>query len=104
MIKKAKKRAKRQIKKLRPASRLTKTELKKEFSGEKVETLLKKGKERGFLTYPEILAAFPHIEYNVIFLEDIYSRLETAGVHCRPSHRSVALTSPATPKTTKIES
>ncbi|QQG42467.1 MAG: sigma-70 family RNA polymerase sigma factor [Candidatus Giovannonibacteria bacterium] len=60
--------------------RLTKAELKKEFSEERVEALLKKGKERGFLTYAEILSAFPHIEYNVVFLEDLYSRLEAAGV------------------------
>ena len=63
-----------------PAGRISKAELKKEFSEERVEILLKKGKERGFLTYPEILSAFPHIEYNVVFLEDLYSRLESAGV------------------------
>ena len=63
-----------------PAKKITKAELKKEFSEERVEILLKKGKERGFLTYPEILSAFPHVEYNVIFLEDLYARLESAGV------------------------
>src|SRR3989344_6076590 len=63
-----------------PAGRISKAELKKEFSEERVEILLKKGKERGFLTYPEILSAFPHVEYNVVFLEDLYSRLESAGV------------------------
>ena len=63
-----------------PAKKITKAELKKEFSEERVEILLKKGKERGFLTYSEILSAFPHVEYNVVFLEDLYSRLESAGV------------------------
>src|SRR3990167_6903822 len=62
------------------ASLPSKAELKKEFSEERVEILLKKGKERGFLTYPEILSAFPHVEYNVVFLEDLYGRLESAGV------------------------
>ena len=77
----AKKRIKQQkaVKKT-PAKKITKAELKKEFSEERVEILLKKGKERGFLTYSEILSAFPHVEYNVVFLEDLYSRLESAGV------------------------
>ena len=77
---KSKKIVKRPPAKKTPAKKITKAELKKEFSEERVEILLKKGKERGFLTYPEILAAFPHVEYNVVFLEDLYSRLESAGV------------------------
>lgn len=82
-----KKKNKKKTKQKKPAKKvlaaprkLTKAELKKEFSEEKVEAILKKGKERGFLTYPEILAAFPHIEYSVVFLEDLYSRLEAAGI------------------------
>ncbi|KKT62316.1 MAG: RNA polymerase sigma factor [Candidatus Giovannonibacteria bacterium GW2011_GWC2_44_9] len=63
-----------------PAKKISKAELKKEFSEERVEVLIKKGKERGFLTYPEILSAFPHVEYNIIFLEELYSRLESAGI------------------------
>jgi len=53
---------------------------KKEFTEDKVESILRKGRDRGFITYTEILRTFPHIEYNIIFLEDLYSRLETAGV------------------------
>ncbi|KKT29061.1 MAG: RNA polymerase sigma factor [Candidatus Giovannonibacteria bacterium GW2011_GWB1_46_20] len=84
-IKKKKLSKKAAIKSKKPARsavplKPTKAELKKEFSEEKVDALLKKGKERGFLTYPEILAAFPHIEYSVIFLEDLYSRMDAAGV------------------------
>ena len=91
-------RARRQIKKQRPAGRPTKAELKKEFSEEKVEALLKKGKERGFLTYPEILTAFPHIEYNVVFLEDLYSRLEAPGVDVLEGRELLELPSPAGPE------
>ena len=77
-----KKSAKKQKKivKLEKAVKLTKADIKKEFSEEKVEVLLKKGKERGFLTYSEILNTFPHIEYNIIFLEDLYARFEAAGI------------------------
>ena len=79
MKKKPKKKPKKSVvKKIKPV-KLTKADLKKEFAEEKVEALMKKGRDRGFLTYSEILSAFPHIEYNVIFLEDLYARLEAAG-------------------------
>lgn len=58
----------------------TRAELKEEFSESKVETILKKGKERGFITYSEIISVFPHIEHNIVFLEDLYGRFEQAGV------------------------
>ncbi|MEK9175213.1 MAG: sigma-70 family RNA polymerase sigma factor [Patescibacteria group bacterium] len=60
--------------------KITAAQIKKEFTEDKVENVLRKGRERGFVTYAEILNVFPHIEYNVIFLEDLYGRLETAGV------------------------
>ncbi len=67
------------VKKLAPV-KLSKADVKKEFSEEKVEELLKRGRERGFVTYAEILNAFPHVEYNVIFLEDLYARFSTSGI------------------------
>jgi len=45
-----------------------------------VKRLLSKGKERGFITYDEILKEFPTIEDNLIFLEDLYARLGEAGI------------------------
>lgn len=47
---------------------------------EGVKRLLAKGKERGFVTYDEILKEFPTIEENIVFLDDLYSRLAEAGV------------------------
>jgi RNA polymerase primary sigma factor len=44
------------------------------------ETLIEKGKERGYVTYNEILKAFPHVEEDVNFLESLYERLAIAGV------------------------
>ncbi len=61
-------------------ARLTPAQIKKEFTEDKVEAILRKGRERGFVTYAEILNVFPHVEYNVVFLEDLYGRFETAGV------------------------
>src|SRR3989338_6723648 len=41
----------------------------------RTDRLLAKGKERGFVTYDEILKEFPHIEEDIVFLDDLYSRL-----------------------------
>src|SRR3989344_2037065 len=46
----------------------------------KIERLTKKGKERGFVTYDEILKEFPTIEDNVIFLDEMYGRFQTSGI------------------------
>ena len=42
--------------------------------------LVNKGKERGFVTYDEILREFPTIEEDVLFLEELYSKLNSANV------------------------
>ncbi|MCX6786552.1 MAG: sigma-70 family RNA polymerase sigma factor [Candidatus Kaiserbacteria bacterium] len=44
------------------------------------ETLIEKGKERGYVTYSEILKSFPHVEEDVSFLESLYERFAVAGV------------------------
>ncbi len=44
------------------------------------DELLKKGKERGYVTYSEILKSFPHVEEDVDFLEALYERFAVAGV------------------------
>ncbi len=44
------------------------------------EELIRKGKERGYVTYSEILKSFPHVEEDVSFLESLYERFAIAGV------------------------
>ncbi|MEK7086430.1 MAG: RNA polymerase sigma factor region1.1 domain-containing protein, partial [Patescibacteria group bacterium] len=44
------------------------------------EQLIEKGKERGYVTYNEILKSFPHVEEDVNFLESLYERFSIAGV------------------------
>ena len=44
------------------------------------EVLIEKGKERGYVTYSEILKSFPHVEDDVNFLESLYERFAIAGV------------------------
>lgn len=46
----------------------------------KVENLITLGRERGYITYDEILREFPTIEDNVLLLEEIYERFSTAGI------------------------
>ncbi len=46
----------------------------------RLNRLLARGKERGFVTYDEILREFPTIEENVSLLDELYAKLHTAGV------------------------
>lgn len=46
----------------------------------KAGRLMVKGRERGFVTYDEILREFPTIEEDVMFLDELYSRLSVAGI------------------------
>lgn len=47
---------------------------------QKADSLVMKGRQRGFVTYTEILKAFPNVETDIIFLEELYGKLEDAGV------------------------
>lgn len=46
----------------------------------RADKLLSKGKEKGFVTYDEILKGFPNIETDVQFLADLYEKFEISGV------------------------
>jgi len=50
---------------------------------EQVDSLVKKGEERGFLTTSEILYSIPNIERNVSGLEEIYDVLKERGVEIK---------------------
>jgi len=47
---------------------------------DKVAVLMEKGRMRGFVTYAEILKEFPHIEEDVMFLDDLYVKFQEAGI------------------------
>lgn len=47
---------------------------------EKANRLLLKGRERGFVTYDEILKEFPTIEEDIVFLDDLYQKFNAAGI------------------------
>ena len=46
----------------------------------KMEKLVKTGKERGFVTYGEILKEFPRIERDILLLEELYDVFSDANV------------------------
>lgn len=44
------------------------------------QELLQKGKERGFITYDEIIRYFPNIELDILYLEELYEKINKAGI------------------------
>lgn len=46
----------------------------------KADELIVRGKERGYITYNEILKSFPNVEDDVLFLEELYDRFSTSGI------------------------
>lgn len=46
----------------------------------KADRLIAKGKERGFVTFDEILREFPTIETDIMFLDDLYAKFASAGI------------------------
>jgi RNA polymerase primary sigma factor len=79
--------AKKTVKKVLPKKRPTKkvaatakpTKAQREQL-EKAEELIQLGRDRGYVTYDEIMRFFPAIERDVAFLDELYGRLETANV------------------------
>ena len=47
---------------------------------QKMETIFKKGRLRGFVTFSEILSSFPNLEENINEVEDLFAKLEQAGI------------------------
>lgn len=47
---------------------------------QKVMRLISKGRQRHFVTYTELLKEFPNIENDIIFLDDLYAKLEELGI------------------------
>ena len=45
-----------------------------------MERLLHKGKERGYVTFDEILKEFPTVEEDIVFLDELYEKLSASGV------------------------
>ncbi|NLE07473.1 MAG: sigma-70 family RNA polymerase sigma factor [Parcubacteria group bacterium] len=59
---------------------IKKTKKTKSEAENKKKILITKGKERGFITFDEILKEFPTIEDDIMLLEEIYEECSTAGI------------------------
>ena len=55
----------------------------KVFAADKLQNLIEKGKQRGFVTSSEILSSFPEIEKDVQGLEKVYENLESKGIEVK---------------------
>jgi RNA polymerase primary sigma factor len=60
----------------KPVSKANKA---KDFE-DRANKLIAKGKNRGFVTYDEILKEFPQIENDIVFLDELYTKFSTANV------------------------
>ncbi len=79
-IKKEKKISKKEKKVADKKSSATPVQKKVQEQEQKAEKLLKRGKERGYVTYDEILKEFPNIETDLIFLDELYEKFNDTGV------------------------
>lgn len=80
-----KEKAKEKKKKKKKKTSLPRGRPKKVFLEDKVQELLAKGKERGFVTQEEILYFFPEIENDISGLEALFERLEKEGIEIKES-------------------
>jgi len=71
---------------------------KAEEQQKKLEALMGRGRQRGFVTYDEILKSFPTIESDVMFLEDMYEKFSTAGIDVLEGGGLLEITEEASPE------
>ncbi len=85
MAKKTKKNSKKSVPKKKIIKKIKKVAVKKVSLRQKdldmkAERLIAKGRERGFITYDEIMKEFPKVENDIVFLDDLYNKFSTAGL------------------------
>ncbi|MCD5389764.1 MAG: sigma-70 family RNA polymerase sigma factor [Candidatus Pacebacteria bacterium] len=68
------------IKKVQKEKTLAEINRELEIRDAKAKTLIEKGKKRRFLTYAEILKEFPNIEDDVMFLDELYTKIGDAEI------------------------
>jgi RNA polymerase primary sigma factor len=62
------------------APKPTRTKVSTSKHDAKVQALILMGRERGYVTYDEILREFPTIEDNMVLLEEMYEKFGAAGI------------------------
>ncbi len=86
-VKEKKTSPKKEATKKKTVTKKTKTRLVKKISDKqreevllRLESLLEKGRNRGFVTYSDVIKVFPDIENDIPFVEEILQKFEDAGV------------------------
>lgn len=74
------KRGKSKILRKKIVKKLSLSEKKEANLARVADELIEKGRKRGFITYDEILKTFPDIENNILFLDELYEKLNVAGI------------------------
>ena len=75
---------------------------KKVFTPEKFQQLVAKGKQRGFVTFSEILTFFPDVERDIKGLEKLYEDLEKEGIEIKEAKEFLDTEKPTEKKLRKI--
>ena len=76
---------------------------KKVFFPEKTEQLMQKARERGFVTYSEILYFFPEIQDDLRGLENLYEMLEKEGIEVKETKDFLSLEEETKKKVKEVE-
>src|SRR3989338_1449763 len=67
---------------------------KEQLFNDRVQALIKRGRERGFVTEAEILKFFPNVEKNIQELELLYDKLDEADIRVVETKEFLAIKSP----------
>jgi len=88
-----KRKVKKGRRKIKRKKKIVKKKLKKKkvFLQEKLQDLIEKGKQRGFVTISEILHFFPEIEKDIQGLENLYENLEKEGIEVKEAKEFLEL-------------
>lgn len=76
----SKKTVKKVLPKKRPTTSVARPTKASREKQAKAEELVQMGRDRGYVTYDEILRFFPTVERDVAFLDELYGRFETANI------------------------
>jgi len=90
-----KKPSRRPVKKIRKKKRKVKRKKKEIVTQERIDSLIKKSRERGFVTSVEILYFFPEIEKDIKGLEKLYSALEREGIEVKEAKEYLEVKEPS---------
>ena len=79
-VKRSSKKIIRQVKLKQPKETIEEKKSRREDWSKKYQILITKGRERGFITYNEIVREFPSIENDILFLEKLFDDLSRIGI------------------------